>query len=43
MILLTIDELKETEIKEIEEVTGKPVLLLEDGEEIPYEEINFEQ
>lgn len=41
MILLTIDELQEAEIKEIEEATGKKVFLLQDYDTIPYEEIEI--
>src|SRR5690625_4141250 len=41
MILLTIDELQDEEIRDIEETTGKSVFLLQDNKQIPYEEIEI--
>lgn len=41
MILLTIDELQESEIKDIEEVTGQEVILFTGKTDIPYEEIEI--
>lgn len=41
MILLTIDELEDEKIKEIESIARSKVYLLRGNEEIPYEDIEI--